>query len=270
MTTQLYSGTRVSTTSEIFQNARETLFNLTQLTTEAEVCILDFADDNSGKITYKLLAPTDVAVKRDGVAVAATTTVSNYNIYVIETLLTETKNSLNLTFERNGKTYSYVQTLGGKAVKVTAEECVVGDFTKETVMPTFTLIDGATVDAMLGGKVAKIDLPATSTETLQAFRISGKLVQAIGESASKYVMRIYYTGEEETELVISAKHKKAMIYYDLATVTLKKGLNEIEVPLAAKNWATLGDIEYLALYVGGRNGETARSLYFVESVTYNK
>ena len=61
-----------------------------------------------------------------------------------------------------------------------------------------------------------------------------------------------------------------MIYYDLATVTLKKGLNEIEVPLAAKNWATLGDIEYLALYVGGRDGETARSLYFVESVTYNK
>ena len=270
MTSQIYSGTQVSTTSAIFQSARETLFNLTKLTTEAEVCILDFSDDNAGTITYKMLAPTDVAFKKNGAALSPTETVSDYNIYVIESPLTETKNVLDLTFERNGKTYSYTQALGGKATRNFASECVASEFTKESVTPTFTLVDGNTVDGSLDGKIAKIDLPAVAPETLQSFRMSGKLVAGIGENTSKYVLRVYYTGEEETEFILSAKHKKAMIYYDLATVTLKQGLNEIVVPLAAKNWATLGEIEYLALYVGGKEGEAARSLYFVDSVTYDK
>ena len=56
----------------------------------------------------------------------------------------------------------------------------------------------------------------------------------------------------------------------VTTVTLKQGMNEIVVPLGAKNWASLGGIEYLAMYVGNKEGESARTLYFVETVVYDK
>jgi len=61
-----------------------------------------------------------------------------------------------------------------------------------------------------------------------------------------------------------------MLYYDLISVTLKPGMNEIVVPLGAKNWSSLGEIEYLAMYLGDKSGSPARSLYFVENVVYGK
>ena len=83
-------------------------------------------------------------------------------------------------------------------------------------------------------------------------------------------MRIYYEGTDEPEFVISAKHKKAMMYYDLATVKLKQGMNEIVISFAGKNWDSLGEIEYFAFYVGGKSGESQRSMYFVDCVLYNQ
>jgi hypothetical protein len=100
--------------------------------------------------------------------------------------------------------------------------------------------------------------------------MKGAMLDGIGENASKYVMHVYYDGADEPEFVISAKHKKAMTYYDLTTEKLKKGMNEIVISLAGKSWKSLGEIEYLAFYVGGKAGEPKRSIYFVDCVLYNK
>ncbi len=270
LTSQIYTGTQVSTTSAIFQSARETLFKLAKIATDVEMCILDFSDDNRGTITYKLLAPSDAVIKRGETALQADVTVSDYKLYTVKTKLTETQNALDLTIERDGKTYTYTQTLGGKATVNTATNCTAADFTKETVTPTFTLVNGNAVDASMDGRVAKIDLPAVEEGSLQSFRMRGDLIKGVGENTSKMILHVYYTGSDEVEFVISAKHAKAMIYYDLATATLKQGMNEIVIPLSAKNWSSLGAIEYLALYVGGKEGEEARSLYFVDTVVYDK
>lgn len=270
MTTQLYSGTKVSTTSAIFQSTRETLFNLAKITSDVEMCILDFADDNRGTITYKILVPEDVEIKRGGSAVQADATVSDYKLYTIATPLTQANNTLDLTIEKDGKTYNYTQALGGKVTLRSAADCTAAEFIKESVTPVFTLTDASNVDSSLSGQVAKIDLPATMDGTEQSFRVAGNLVNGVGENAAKFIMRIYYAGSDEVKFIISAKHKKAMLYYDLASVTLKPGMNEITVPLGAKNWSSLGEIEYFAMYLGGKSGEPARSLYFVDNVIYDK
>lgn len=275
MTTQIYSGTQVATTSAIFQSARETLFKLAKITSDVEMCILDFSDDNRGTITYKILAPSDASIKRGNTTLQSNDTAGDYNVYVIETQLTQAKNSLDLTIEKGGQTYTYTQPFGGKVTINLASACVDTEFTEEEVIPTMTLVDSSSVNSVLSGQIAKVDLPTTIVEETeenlnQAFRVSGNLIKGIGENTSKFIMRVYYEGTDSPNFIISAKHQKAMMYYDLVSVTLKQGMNEIVVPLGAKNWSSLGGIEYLAMYVGNKEGEPARTLYFVETVVYDK
>ena len=200
----------------------------------------------------------------------ATKTIANYSVFDIAIPLIENNNVLTLNIEKDGNSYVYEQGLGGKATVMSSADWTGNNFLKETVTPTFTLVDGGQISSDLSGNVAKIDVPAVAVDSLQAFRMSGSMLDGIGENASKYIMRVYYDGTDEAAFVVSAKHKKAMMYYDLASVKLKQGINEIVIPLAAKNWNSLGEIEYLAFYVGGKLGDAARTLYFVDCVLYNK
>lgn len=270
LTSQIYSGTRVSTTSAIFQTAREALFDLAKLTNDTEICILDFSDDNHGVISYKLLAPTDATLKRSGVQLTATKQVGDYKIYDIQIPLTEKSNSLVLDIEKDGVSYVYSQGLGGKATVISSADWTADNFFAQTVTPTFSLVDGSHISSTLNGGIAKVELPSVAVDSVQAFCMKGSMLSDVGENSSKYIMHIYYQGFDEPTLVISAKHKKAMMYYDLTTVKLKKGMNEIVISLAGKNWKNLGEIEYLAFYVGDKSGEPQRSLYFVDCVAYNK
>ena len=132
----------------------------------------------------------------------------------------------------------------------------------------FGLVDASVVS--LNGNIAKVDLPATFAGASQAFCMKGSMLDGIGENSSKYVMRVYYEGTDEPEFVISAKHKNSITYYDFTSVKLKKGINEIVISLAGKSWKNLGEIEYIAFYVGAKAGEPSRSIYFVDCVLYNK
>ena len=270
LTSQIYSGTRVATTSAIFQTARESLFDLAKLTADTEVCILDFSDDNHGVISYKILAPTDATIKRDGAQLTASKTIGDYNIYDIQIPLTNDTNSLTLNIEKDGNSYVYAQELGGKVTIISSADWTASNFFKQSVTPVFSLVDASEVATQLSGNIAKVDLPATVAGVTQTFCMKGAMLDGIGENSSKYVMRVYYEGTDEPEFVISAKHKKSMTYYDLTSVKLKQGMNEIVISLAGKSWKSLGEIEYLAFYVGGKAGEPNRSIYFVDCALYNK
>ena len=146
----------------------------------------------------------------------------------------------------------------------------VKDFGKETVNPTCSLIDANMLDESLTGKMLKIDLPKTSKNVDQAFNFGGSLLQGVGENTKKVIYHIYYEGEDNIEIVLSAKYSNVMIYYDIANIQLKKGMNTLEVVLTDKNWETLGELEYIAVYLGGKTGEPARTIYIVDSVIYEK
>ena len=246
------------------------MFDLAKLTNDTEICILDFSDDNHGVISYKILAPSDATIERSNAPLTATKTVGDYKIYDIQIPLTQDSNSLTLDIEKNGVSYVYSQVLGGKATVYSSADWTSSNFFKQTVSPVFSLVDGSAVSSELSGNIAKVELASVENDSVQAFCMKGEMLDSITENASKYIMRVYYDGTDEPEFVISAKHKKAMMYYDLTTVKLKQGMNEIVISLTGKNWKSLGEIEYLAFYVGGKAGEPQRSMYFVDCVLYNK
>ena len=270
ITGKLYSGTKVSATTESFQTARESLFEMTKLTEETGLCIVDYSDDNLGAITYKLVAPKDVSIKRNGAELSQDKSVGDYKFYTLKIPLGEERNVLTLNIGRNGKSYVYSQDLGGKTVTIGAKQLSVGDFSKETVTPAVSFVNGAELGEAFSGKAAKIEVPAVNEGALQSFRMKGAIAASLNESVSKFVLRVYYEGADEPDFVISAKHTSSMIYYDLASAKLKNGVNEIVIPFAGKNWNTLGAIEYLAFYLGGKDGEAARSIYLIGGTVYGK
>ena len=144
------------------------------------------------------------------------------------------------------------------------------EFKKEGVTPTATIVDANTVDGTLTGKLVKIDLPKTANNVAQSFNARGKILEGVGATAAKMVLHVYYEGEDEVNFIVSAKHAKQLTYYDLTSTKLKKGMNTIEITLAGKNWDKLGNISYIAMYLGAKKGEPARTVYIADSVIYQK
>ena len=268
LTMQVYSGTRVTADHASFSAAREALFAISAINQKSGVCIADFYDDGYGKSVYTLISPAEVEIKVDGTTVSATETIGAYKKYVITVTLDDAKNYFSFSAIKNGESYTFTQYLGGKATIITADKMSASEFKKESVTPTVEIIDANTVNADLTGKLVKVDVPQTPNNVAQSFNIRGKIIEGVGAKASKMIIHIYYEGDDEVAFTVSAKHKKQVTYYDLTNVKLTKGMNTIEITLASKNWEKLGDIEYIAMYLGLKKGEPARTIYIADSVIY--
>ena len=270
ITMHVYSGTRVIADHSSFADARQSLFALAAINQATGVSIADFYDDSYGKNVYTLIAPSGVEIKQGGDTVTATETIGAYEKYVVGVELNQTKNSFAFTAVKNGTAYTFEQTLGGKATVITADQMSTDEFKKEGVTPTATIVDANTVDGTLTGKLVKIELPKTANNVAQSFNARGKILEGVGATAAKMVLHVYYEGEDEVNFIVSAKHAKQMTYYDLTSTKLKKGMNTIEITLAGKNWDKLGNISYIAMYLGAKKGEPARTVYIADSVIYQK
>ena len=267
---QMYNGTMVTADTETFQAARASLFSLATISQNTGVCIAKFNDDGYGNKLYTLVAPDNVVLKRDGVVLAPEETVGGYKKYELKISLSDEQNYFSFTAEVDGETYDFTQALGGKAMVVDATKVNLGDIAKEDVQPTVSLVDANNIDAAYSGKMLKIDLPKARAEKWQSFNFKGALLSGVGENTLKIILHVYYPGDDEVEIAFSAKYKNQPDYIDLTTKKLQKGMNTIEISMADKNWNKLGDIEYIAVYLGGKQGEPARTLYIADSVIYGK
>lgn len=270
LTSSLYTGTRVLAKNDSFYASRNALYQLARLNQKAGVCVADFYDTGYGQYIFTLVAPEGVTMKQGGSVLQAEKTIAGYNKYIVNVDLTNNQNSLNIVAEVDGDSYEYTQYVGGKATLNTAEKATASDFGKETVAPITAIVDANTVDAALSGKMMKIDIPEVGNRKEQAITMKGALLNGVDSTASKVVFHVYYTGTDEVKYTISGKFSKKLVYYDLATVNLKKGLNVIEINLMDKDWDSLGSLVNAIMYLGGQSGEPARTLYFIDSVVYKK
>lgn len=270
ITSLIYNGTRVTANSDNFYSARSALYDLATLCQNSGVCIVNFNDDSFGKYVFTLIAPKGTVIKQDGIVATPKTSIGNYDKYELTVNLTEAANYLNITAEKDGVSCEYSQGLGGKASVNKADAVNVKDFGKDGVTPTCQIVDASTVDATLTGKMVKVDLPAVNKGKEQSFTIKGSLLNGIGASGAKLIFHVYYEGEDKPQFVLSSKYNNVIIYYDIASVRLEKGMNVIEVNLTDKDWSIYGGVEFLTVYVGGRDGEPARTVYIVDSIVYEK
>ncbi len=269
LTRGLYNGTVVDTDSYAFSTARSALMQLSILSeSDADFCITDFADDGYGNVTYKLYANNSAVVKNHGEELTQKEAAGDGFVYTLKVPLEKAENSVAFTVAVSGAEYAFGASLGGKVSVNSAADASESDFAAEGVEPQFESADASSVAAGYTGVWAEITLPACEAETLQSFRMSGALLGGADKSANKMLLHIYYDGDDEPELMISAKHTKDVVYIGMANTKLKKGMNVVELSFAGKNWTRLGNMEFLAFNIGGAEGEPERALYIADSVIY--
>ena len=119
------------------------------------------------------------------------------------------------------------------------------------------------------GKLAKIAVPAT-TEKSQSVKMTAAFIEELSSSVKKAVMHVYNPSGENVKLSVSIKYSKKTTLIDLASVELKPGMNEIELPTGTINWTGLGKAESMTLIFGDTKNEAARTIYLGDLTVYNE
>lgn len=266
ITRKLYTGTKISGTSDDFAEARALLFEVAKLNQAVDFCVLDYQDDNKGNVTYKLLAHKDAVATMDGQPLTIDATVGNYNFYTVTKNLSSASNSIVINFVKDGKTHVYNSYVGGKVSSYKfASDFASTDFIKLYSNPTVETVSGSSIG--VDYNVAKVTLGKVAKDQIPRFLIKGKLASEIGRETSKIIMRVY--SEETINFVVSTKFKKETLYKEFAAVTLGGGITEIQISFAAINWDKVGDVESFLISVGEKN-DAPQPISFIDLVIYNK
>lgn len=266
ITSQIYTGTKVTANNDTYHTAREALFSLYAMNKNMNLCITDYFDNGYGTNTYTVVADGDATVKESGETLTANETVGAFKKYVIEKKRENVTNELSLTVEKEGKTLDFVQSIGGKVTINDADAIGVNNFGKEGVTPTAELVTSIIPER--SGNMVKVSVPAVESSKAQSFTMKGGFINGVGKGADKMLVHIYYEGDDMVPFVISGKHKKTSLYMDLVSTKLVKGMNVIEIALASKSWDKLGELDYVIVYLGNKRGDPARTLYIYDSVVY--
>lgn len=278
LTESLYSGTRVSATTETFASARNALLQLCVLQSGADTYLTDFVDDGYGTATFTFLASNNATVKANGEAVNANGTVTDedgkiYGEYSVARSLSQEENWLNMQVSVGENTYAYDSYLGGKVLRIDASQMMASDFKKEKVTPTYELIsDASAVDSTLSGAIAKLSLPECSAKSAQSIQLVGALVKDINANTGKAILHIYYAGTDEPTLSLSAKYSIDSAYYAFGESVLKQGMNEITIAFPSGKYesATLNYIVALLKSGASASAEPARELYLKDMILFAK
>ena len=275
----LYEGTTVQATSEIFAQARTSLLQLMQcMDSAANMCIVDFNDDSYGNITYKVYMKEGYALQYNGSAVTSYETVSGGRIYTVKCNLSQTINSMTLSFEADGKTYLYEQGLGGKA---TAFECETfkSYFTKGNVTPSVTVVSASEIypernESLTAENNKMLTLTLDAVENrAQRVKFMGSIIANLDNNAKTLVMHVYLpeNGETEEELTFEllCQIKGQEIARSLYKTKLKTGKNVLEIPLTSVDWSR-ASVEYLMMNFGDGSNSCQRDVCIKDMVLYEK
>jgi hypothetical protein len=271
----LYEGTTVTADSAMFAQTRTSLLKLIEcLNSPANMCIVDFVDDSYGNVIYKVFMKDGYTLKYNGIAVADYETVAGGKIYEITCQLSQEENELGLSFEADGKTYTYEQSLGGKA---TAFEYSAFEnaFSKDNVSPVVEAVSASEIyperdEALtaVNNKMLKVTLPAISGKS-QRVKFMCDLINGFDANSKTLIVHIYNPSEEAIAYNIMLKKKNAQIFDTLYSTTLQPGKNVLEIPLTSVDWAKT-TVEFLTMSFGGNKGAEETTIYIKDMVVYNK
>ena len=244
LVTNLYDGTKVSTTDEKLALAREGLFELAELaSSEAGVCIADF-QERDGVVKYKVVAEKSYPLYCDGVLCERYTESGNYRVYDVEKPLSETKNTLALSVTCGGKTYGYESYLGGKYTDYAAEE-IVSWFASGA-----QTAEASEYFANASGRIVKVSYDGET----DALRIAGELSANFNADASRLTITLHNPGTSEIEVYLGVKYRDTTLKQKLVSDrTIAPGES---VTIDIRNvygfsWNLFGGTQYFELGVNG-------------------
>lgn len=236
LTRNLYSGTAVRMSDEMydtFADSRESLAGL--LTSAANAgTVIEQMRVEKGKMKFVVSAPSDTSLTLDGKKLTGTAN-GELVSYAFEIELKNAVNMLSLKSERAGKTYEISLNLGGMSKSVSAS----------TLSSKVNMITGGTasVDTVEETQVLKLDY--TAAERMVADIDATSL--GITAEAVKVRFAVYLYGDKNVSMTIRAKCENGSVYDEVTTVELKPGWNEINVSTLSFGCQTYGMLKYLRL-----------------------
>lgn len=269
LTTDLYSGTQVNTTSAKFDSARKALYGLAMMGgSSAKASVIEYKDDNYGSIEYKVFVADGYDLYNGETKLVPAQAVTGGSVYSVVNRLQANVNELHLTVTNGEETYSFVKNIGGKVVLNDAE-VFVSAFAKDTASVDTELVDASSVVNGESGKLLKLTVNAT-TEGIQRIKFNSTAISTLNANSKKIVLRIYCKDLPEygVTFAFSVKTKKGKpAIKELVTTNLKNGWNVVEVSLAGLNFGSHGEIEYGLFRFGDT---TAKTIWLKDVTVYNK
>lgn len=268
MNSVIYSGTRVSTDSDKFYQARKTLLELcAAATSPAEMCIIGSEDNGTGKVVSKIYMNEGYELKQNGETVTNSVPHGNGRIYMVEQTLDQATNYLKLSFTADGVNYAYEQNLGGAVHRLDLNK-VKDQISGDLATATAALVSGSEIG--LSGDVLKVDLGATTTSS-QRVKFNVMKLATIDANTRKIVIGIYNPEDTDLEFTVYAKFDKSRTNTQQASATLKaKELTTVTIDVGSVSWAKAGNLQHLLFKFGSTSEEAARSVYVEKMSVYNK
>ena len=247
----LYSGVKVFTSAEIFIKVRQAVLNLCAIANGDSAFVLDFAKDTN---TYTLVAKDGIEIKKGEEVLSASDTFEwngqSYKLYTV----TITNNQIELLST----------TVNGVTAVLNIE--FVGDlltFTHEDMDTTWFSTSSGTIseDSFFTHSLYKVQLNDMPNNKTQAVNFVNKdVLNKLNKQAGQLTFNIY--SMSEVKLSVKFKYANQEVLYEVATMNLKFGQNEVAIGgLYAFNWAGLGNVEYIT-FSFGEKGDKARTVYF--------
>lgn len=258
----IYSGVKVASTSQMFYNSRQALINLALLAnSEAKTCVLDVTDDNYGHITYKVYSERDLY--SDGVKLTNGVSYNNGKIYEVKVNLNKTDNVVNFGNKLGDREFWFNFNLGGEATVFDCEDLQSG-FASMGANVSVTLENIEQAD-MVKLNVDKV------TDKHQNIKFQNATLNAITNATNKVIIRIYNPTDTTIPFRLQAKFTGYKLNIELNSQELKPGMNEIAVnSIGCFNWKKYQKLDYLIMYFSQSNkGENeSKTIYVKDIVVY--
>lgn len=269
LSTDLYAGTQVDTTSAKFDAARRALYSLAMMSnSSAHASVIEYSDNNYGEINYKVYVAEGYQLYNGDTLLTATQNVNGGSIYSVTNRLDKDVNELQLTVKNSKEAYTFVKNIGGKVSLYGGADFATA-FAKDTADVAAAVVDASSVIGGETGQLLKVNVKAT-TEAIQRIKLNAEAITSLNANSKKIVFRIYCTDlpAEGVSFSFSVKttRGKPQIKEVIAT-NLKNGWNVVEASLAGLNFANHGAIEYGLLRFGTT---TDKTVYLKDITVYNK
>ena len=274
LTAPIYEGTRVSTNSQAFLAARNTLLQLCVLQAEADAYLIDCANDGYGKVAFRFLAPSGNTLEVGGKPLTPVESVTDamgvkYDVYAFTQALDQEKN--NLSVQLRGKDSCHLDWyLGGQVFVMNAMTIRQSDFSADGVAPEYALIpDGSVIDASISGPLAKLTLGKTAPGTDQSIRLGGTIAENVAFRTT-VSLQVYYEGRDLPRFTLSAKFNNREDLVEVHNLKLEQGMNELTIRMPVAEWAEDASLEYFVIRVKRGDRERERDLYLGDVILYTK
>lgn len=268
LTSYLYNGTRVSTSSIEMERARDDLIKISMANGNGSNFLIskNDADVYDNKVSLQFFAKNGTTIKVNDRVVQEGSTYGTGHLFNVEIPLDQEKNVAKIEVTYNDKTTVINHNLGGKRTKFSANELNNG-FSKYNAT-----ISTSVVDYLDYGSVVKMDIGKV-TNKKQSIKYIPTFLNGINNKVQTINIGIINPTSED--ILFSVGNKFTSRTYDswfTTNVTLKPGYNDVEFSVYNTKWDELGGLSYLMFNFGDTSStyEEAKTLYLSSIVLSNK